>query len=95
MRPTSRALLIVAIAAALALPWALIFEAWWETALALPLTALLALALDAALAPASRRVRVEATMPELLYIGTDGPLSVRVSAPSVHAVLLPTLQSLR
>ncbi|MGE0422818.1 MAG: DUF58 domain-containing protein [Reyranellaceae bacterium] len=82
MRPTSRALLIVAIAAALALPWALILEAWWETALALPLTALLALALDAALAPASRGVRVEASTPEMLYIGTDGALSVRVAAPA-------------
>jgi len=80
MQPTPRALLLFAAAVALAVPWALAFGPWWETGLALPLTALLALGIDWALAPGRRGVTVDARVPELVSIGTAAPLSVTVAA---------------
>jgi uncharacterized protein (DUF58 family) len=80
MQPTRRALLLFGVVVALAVPWALIFGNWWETGVALPLTALLALGIDAALAPGQRRVAVEATVPALISIGTESRLAVSVAA---------------
>jgi uncharacterized protein (DUF58 family) len=80
MQPTPRALLLFGLAVALAVPWVLVFGAFWETGAALPLTALLALGIDAVLAPARRQVTVEASVPELVSIGVPAPLSVAVAA---------------
>ena len=51
MQPTPRCLVLFGVVVALSVPWVLAFGAWWETGVALPLTALLALGIDAALAP--------------------------------------------
>jgi uncharacterized protein (DUF58 family) len=79
MQPTPRALVLFGVAVALAVPWTLILGDWWETGIALPLTALLALGVDAALAPARRQVTAEARVPELMFIGTDSLMSVSVA----------------
>ena len=42
MQPTARALVVVGLAVALAVPWALAFGDWWETGATLPLTTSLA-----------------------------------------------------
>ena len=47
MHPTPRAVLLFALAVALAVPWALLAGDWWQIGVALPLTALLALGVDA------------------------------------------------
>jgi len=80
MQPTPRALLLFALTVALAVPWVLAFGQWWEMGAALSLTALLALAIDGALAPGRRRVRVETKVPDLISIGSPARLSVALAA---------------
>jgi uncharacterized protein (DUF58 family) len=80
MQPTPRCLVLFGVVVTLSVPWVLAFGAWWETGAALPLTALLALGIDAALAPARRQVAVEASVPELVPIGSTARLSVFVTA---------------
>lgn len=80
MQPTPRCMVLFGVVVALCVPWVLAFGTWWETGVALPLTALLALGIDAALAPARRQVAVEASVPELVPIGATARLSVFVTA---------------
>jgi len=80
MQPTPRAVLLFALAVALAVPWTLLLGAWWQIGVALPLTALLALGIDAALAPRSSRLSVEANVPEMMSIGRPARLTVSVGA---------------
>lgn len=80
MQPTPRAVLLFALAVALAVPWTLLLGAWWQIGVALPLTALLALGIDAALAPRRSRLSVEANVPEMMSIGRPARLTVSVGA---------------
>lgn len=80
MQPTPRALLLFGVVVALTVPWSLLLGDWWETGVVLPLTALLALGVDAALAPNRRGVTVDAGMPELMSIGTPARLTISVAA---------------
>jgi uncharacterized protein (DUF58 family) len=66
MQPTPRALLLAG--------------DWWHLGTALPLTALLALGVDAALAPRRARLTVEARLPEAMSIGRPAGLAVSVGA---------------
>ncbi|HTR88128.1 MAG TPA: DUF58 domain-containing protein [Reyranella sp.] len=79
MQPTPRALLLFALTVAVAVPWVLAFGRWWEMGAVLSLTALLALAVDGALAPGRRRVTIDARVPDLISIGRPAPLSVALS----------------
>jgi uncharacterized protein (DUF58 family) len=80
MQPTPRAIALFGVMVALAVPWALAFGQWWETGAALPLTALLALGVDAALAPLRRQVTVETSVPDLIAIGRPSRFSLVVAA---------------
>jgi uncharacterized protein (DUF58 family) len=57
-----------------------VFTDHWATGAALPLTVLLALAVDAALAPARRQVEIEVRAPSLMSIGMTARLAVSVAA---------------
>src|SRR5579883_2755748 len=78
MQPTPRAVLLFALTVALAVPWTLLAGDWWQLGVALPLTALLALGIDAALAPRRARLSVETKVPEMLAIGRPARLTVSV-----------------
>jgi uncharacterized protein (DUF58 family) len=80
MQPTPRAVLLFALAVALAVPWALLAGDWWHLGVALPLTALLALGVDAALAPRKSRLSVAARVPEMMAVGHPARLTVAVAA---------------
>jgi uncharacterized protein (DUF58 family) len=80
MQPTPRAVLLFALAVALAVPWAVLAGDWWHVGVALPLTALLALGIDAALAPRRTRLSVEANVPEMMSVGRAARLTVSVGA---------------
>jgi uncharacterized protein (DUF58 family) len=80
MQPTPRAMLLFALSVALAVPWAVLAGGWWHVGVALPLTALLALGIDAALAPRRTRLSVEANVPEMMSVGRPARLTVSVGA---------------
>lgn len=80
MQPTPRALVLFGVMAALAVPWVLVFGERWETGMALPFAALLALGVDAALAPRRAEVTVETVAPDLIAIGSSSRLAVSVVA---------------
>jgi uncharacterized protein (DUF58 family) len=80
MQPTARALTVFAAAAGLSVLWALALGDWWETGAALPLTALLAVGIDAMMTPGRRSLAVQAVTPALISIGTPGRIAVSVSA---------------
>jgi uncharacterized protein (DUF58 family) len=80
MQPTPRAMLLFALSVALAVPWAVLAGGWWHVGVALPLTALLALGIDAALAPRRTRLSVEANVPEMMAVGRPARLTVSVGA---------------
>jgi uncharacterized protein (DUF58 family) len=80
MQPTPRSLVLFGVTVAFSVPWALALGEWWLTGVALPLTALLALGVDAALAPGRRNVMVEVTAPDLVAIGNLARVSLTIAA---------------
>jgi uncharacterized protein (DUF58 family) len=81
MRPTLRCVLVITAGLPLSLTAATISAHLWPTWLAFIGAVVLAAGLDALLALPRRRMRVEVTMPEALYIGDQDDLVIDLSAP--------------
>ena len=79
IRPTRRAVLLLALGLPVALLPALAGEGLWVAWVAYLLVLLAATALDAILLPPQRSIRLEVDCPKRLYIGTTREISVRVS----------------
>lgn len=95
MRPTLRAVLLFALGIPIALLPSLVDPRLWTLSLAFSVCAIVALMVDALLGLPRGRLRIEAVAPDMLYIGDQDPLHLRVSAPgwprTLHLHVLPEL----
>jgi uncharacterized protein (DUF58 family) len=80
IRPTRRAVLLFALAVPLAFLLVVIDPALWEFCLDFGALVLIALGVDALLTLPRRRLVVEVSLPETLYVGEAGEIKVRLSA---------------
>lgn len=81
IRPTRRAVLLLAAGIPVALVPALVEPRLWGTWLGYLFLAVVAIGLDAILLPPERRLAVETRAPKTLYAGDEGSLTVVLDAP--------------
>ena len=84
MRPTFRAVVLVAASIPLSLALILWDAAYWPLAIAYLAFAMVLIGSDALMAPSARRLRVETELPALLYIGGTEALSVGIRRERVR-----------
>jgi len=80
IRPTRRAVLLFALAVAFAFLLVIVDRNLWEFSFDLGALVLIAIGIDALLGLARRRLRVEVTLPDALYVGEAGAIEVELAA---------------
>ena len=80
IRPTRRAVLLFALGVAFAFLLVILDRDLWEFSFDLGALVLVAIGIDALLGLPRRRLRVEVTLPDALYVGEAGAIEVELAA---------------
>lgn len=86
MRPTARAVLLLALGFPLALMPALVHARLWPLWVAFVAVASLAIGLDGILLPRAKELALAAELPAQLMVGLEGAAELRISFPGARAV---------